>query len=69
MLRSYQHIKRRESKKIKVGTVEIGGEAPISVQSMTNTLTSDAEKTIIQIKQLEQAGVDLVISFNNSSSV
>ena len=60
MLRSYQHIKRRESKKIKVGTVEIGGEAPISVQSMTNTLTSDAEKTIIQIKQLEQAGVDLV---------
>ncbi len=60
MLRSYQHIKRRESKKIKVGTVEIGGEAPISVQSMTNTLTSDVQKTITQIKQLEQAGVDLV---------
>ena len=60
MLRSYQHIKRRDSKKINVGSVEIGGNAPISVQSMTNTLTSDINKTIEQIKRLESAGVDLV---------
>ena len=60
MLRPYQYIKRRNSKKIKVGSVEIGGNAPISVQSMTNTLTRDIKKTIKQIKDLELAGADLV---------
>ena len=60
MLRPYQYIKRRNSKKIKVGSVEIGGNAPISVQSMTNTLTIDIKKTNKQIEDLESAGVDLV---------
>ena len=60
MFRSYQKIKRRKSKKITVGNIEIGGESPISVQSMTNTLTSDTTKTINQIKELESVGADLV---------
>ena len=60
MLRAYQNIKRRNSKKIRVGNLEIGGDAPISVQSMTNTLTSDTKKTIKQIKELESAGAELI---------
>ncbi len=53
-------IERRPSRKIRVGSVEVGGDAPISVQSMTNTLTSDAAATIDQIRQLEEAGADIV---------
>ena len=53
-------IKRRNSLKIKVGNVEIGGDAPISVQSMTNTKTEDVQATLDQVKQLEDAGADLV---------
>ena len=60
MFRSYQKITRRKSKKITVGNLEIGGNSPISVQSMTNTLTSDVTKTINQIKELESVGADLV---------
>ena len=44
-------IQRRPSRKIRVGTVEVGGDAPISVQSKTNTLTSDAAATIGQIRE------------------
>jgi (E)-4-hydroxy-3-methylbut-2-enyl-diphosphate synthase len=53
-------IKRRKTRKIKVGKVYIGGDAPIVVQSMTNTDTRDAAKTIAQIKRLEQAGCEIV---------
>ena len=53
-------ITRRQSRKIRVGSVEIGGDAPIAVQTMTNTLTSDAKATIEQIRQVEEAGADLV---------
>ncbi|MBI29609.1 MAG: 4-hydroxy-3-methylbut-2-en-1-yl diphosphate synthase [Pelagibacteraceae bacterium] len=60
MHRSYQLINRRKSKKIKVGTLEIGGDAPISVQSMTNTLTSNTKETINQIRSLENVGADLI---------
>ncbi len=60
MFRSYQKITRRKSKKITVGNLENGGDSPISVQSMTNTLTSDVTKTINQIKELESVGADLV---------
>ena len=60
MHRSYQKIKRRLSKKIKVGNIYIGGNSIISVQSMTNTLTSDTKSTIEQIKKLEQVGADLI---------
>jgi len=53
-------IERRVSRKIRVGSVEIGGDAPIAVQTMTNTLTSDAGATIDQIRQVEEAGADIV---------
>ncbi len=53
-------IKRYETKKIFVGDVAIGGDAPISVQSMTYTKTSDIEATVEQIRQLHFAGADIV---------
>lgn len=53
-------IKRRVSKKIYVGNVPVGGDAPISVQSMTNTETCDVEATVSQIVCLEKAGADIV---------
>jgi (E)-4-hydroxy-3-methylbut-2-enyl-diphosphate synthase len=59
-IRPYRDIVRRKSRKIRVGAVEVGGDAPISVQSMTNTLTSDPKATIAQIKRLEDAGADIV---------
>jgi (E)-4-hydroxy-3-methylbut-2-enyl-diphosphate synthase len=59
-VRPWRMIERRRSRKIRVGSVEVGGDAPISVQSMTNTLTSDAAATIDQIRQLEEAGADIV---------
>jgi len=59
-IRPFRDIKRRKTKKIKVGKVEIGGDAPISVQSMTNTLTTDVNSTIKQINELTEAGADIV---------
>ncbi len=59
-LRPWRAIQRRKSRKIHVGRVEVGGDAPISVQSMTNTLTADAAATIDQVRQLEEAGADIV---------
>ena len=59
-IRPYRDIVRRKSRKIRVGAVEVGGDSPITVQSMTNTLTSDAKATIAQIKRLEEAGADIV---------
>ncbi|MDP1631780.1 MAG: flavodoxin-dependent (E)-4-hydroxy-3-methylbut-2-enyl-diphosphate synthase [Caulobacter sp.] len=59
-LRPWRHIDRRKSRQIHVGNVPVGGDAPITVQSMTNTLTSDAAATIDQIRQLEEAGADIV---------
>jgi (E)-4-hydroxy-3-methylbut-2-enyl-diphosphate synthase len=59
-IRPWRHIERRKSRQIMVGSVAVGGDAPISVQSMTNTLTSDAAATIGQIRQLEEAGADIV---------
>jgi len=53
-------ITRRLSRKIFVGNVAIGGDAPISVQSMTNTQTSDVEATVAQIQALQKAGADIV---------
>ena len=51
---------RRFTRKVRVGTVEIGGDAPVAVQSMTNTSTADAAATVDQIKRLEAAGCDIV---------
>ncbi len=53
-------INRRITKKIKVGNIFIGGDSPISVQSMTNTSTSDIDATVNQIKELERAGCEIV---------
>jgi len=59
-LRPFRDIKRRKTKEISVGNIKIGGSNPISVQSMTNTLTTDIEATISQINSLAEEGADLV---------
>jgi len=59
-VRPWRTIQRRVSRKIRVGSVEVGGDAPILVQTMTNTLTADAKATIEQIRQVEEAGCDIV---------
>jgi len=53
-------IKRRKSRQIMVGQVAVGGDAPISVQSMTNTETCDVDATVAQLEALERAGADIV---------
>lgn len=58
--RPWRMITRRKSRKIWVGNVPVGGDAPITVQSMTNTLTHDVEATIAQVRALEVAGADIV---------
>src|SRR3954466_2275635 len=59
-VRPYRDIHRRPCRKIHVGKVPVGGDAPITVQSMTNTLTSDVKATVAQIRALEEAGADIV---------
>ena len=59
-IRPFRKIKRRKTKTIHVGNVKIGGENPIAVQTMTNTLTSDPGSTIKQIHKIQEAGADVV---------
>ena len=59
-VRPYRDIYRRKSRQIRVGKVTVGGDAPITVQSMTNTLTTDVAATIRQVRELEMAGADIV---------
>lgn len=59
-IRPYRQIHRRKSRQIFVGKVPVGGDAPITVQTMTNTLTSDVKATIEQIRACEIAGADIV---------
>ena len=59
-IRPFRDIKRRKTKVINVGKVKIGGNNPISVQSMTNTLTTDIKATINQINEIHSEGADLV---------
>jgi (E)-4-hydroxy-3-methylbut-2-enyl-diphosphate synthase len=59
-VRPYRDIDRRRSRQIRVGKVPVGGDAPITVQSMTNTLTHDVAATVSQVKALERAGADIV---------
>ena len=59
-IRPHRIIKRKKTKKIKVGNVFVGGDSPITVQSMTNTLTTDYTATINQINKLKDAGADIV---------
>jgi (E)-4-hydroxy-3-methylbut-2-enyl-diphosphate synthase len=59
-VRPYRDIHRRQCRQIHVGKVPVGGGAPITVQSMTNTLTHDVKATVEQIQALERAGADIV---------
>jgi (E)-4-hydroxy-3-methylbut-2-enyl-diphosphate synthase len=59
-IRPWRDIERRPSRQIMVGSVAVGGDAPVSVQTMTNTPTSDAKATIDQIRRCEEAGADLI---------
>ena len=59
-IRPHRKIDRKKTKKIKVGNIFVGGDSQISVQSMTNTLTTDIKETIKQIHSLEEAGADIV---------
>ena len=59
-VRPFRDIKRKKTKVINVGDVKIGGDNPISVQSMTNTLTTDVKATINQINDIVEEGADIV---------
>jgi (E)-4-hydroxy-3-methylbut-2-enyl-diphosphate synthase len=59
-VRPYRDISRRKSRQVQVGSVPVGGGAPITVQTMTNTLTHDVEATVAQILAAERAGVDII---------
>src|SRR6204780_910319 len=59
-VRAYRDIHRRKSRQIMVGKIPVGGDAPITVQTMTNTITGDARATIEQIRRVEEAGCDIV---------
>jgi len=59
-IRPWRDIARRQSRQIMVGNVPVGGEAPVTVQTMTNTITSDVKATIAQVRACEEAGADIV---------
>ena len=59
-IRPFRDISRKKTKEISVGTLKIGGNNPISVQSMTNTLTKDIKETVNQINKIAEAGADVV---------
>ena len=59
-VRPHRTIDRKKTKEIKVGNISVGGNSKISVQSMTNTLTTNVKETIEQILSLEEAGADIV---------
>ena len=60
MLRPYQKINRRKSRVVNIGNIKIGGNNPIAVQTMTNTLTSNSKDTISQIERCAELGADVV---------
>ena len=59
-IRPYRQIERRKSRKIKVGNIFVGGDSPITVQTMTNTLTTDVNATLEQINKTVEAGADII---------
>ena len=70
MKQAHINIKRRKSKQIMIGNVPVGGDAPIAVQTMTNTETTDIDATVAQVQQMVTAGADIVrISTPNLASV
>ena len=62
-IRPFRDIIRRKTKVINVGDVKVGGDYPISVQSMTNTLTTDVKATVKQIFEIQNEGADLMYHF------
>ena len=60
-IRPWRNIHRRKSRKIMVGSVPVGGDSPISVQTMTNTLTTDIAATVAQIQAVADVGADIVL--------
>ena len=67
-VRPWRDIERRQSRQIMVGNVPVGGDAPITVQTMTNTPTEDVGATIDQIRRCEDAGADIIRVLVCSSS-
>jgi (E)-4-hydroxy-3-methylbut-2-enyl-diphosphate synthase len=59
-IRPWRNIERRKSRKIMVGSVPVGGDAPITVQTMTNAITSDVKATVAQVLRAAEAGADIV---------
>ena len=59
-IRPWRSIERRKSRQIRVGDVLVGGDAPISVQTMTNTQTDDVAATVAQVQAAAEAGADIV---------
>ncbi len=59
-IRPWRNIYRRKSRQIMVGNVPVGGDAPITVQTMTNTLTTDVAGTVAQVQAAADAGADIV---------
>jgi len=59
-VRPWRNIYRRKSRQIMVGSVPVGGDAPISVQTMTNTVTTDIKGTIAQVQAAAEAGADII---------
>ena len=59
-MQSYKVIERRVTRQILVGDVRVGGGAPISIQSMTNTATADVSATVAQVNAIEAARADIV---------
>ena len=56
----FNKIIRRKTRKLRLGDIQIGGESPITVQSMANTKTKDIQKTVEQIRCLEEAGCEII---------
>ena len=59
-IRPFRNINRKKTKEISVGKIKVGGDNPITVQTMTNTLTTDHKSTIEQIQKVSEAGADIV---------
>ena len=59
-IRPFRKINRKKTKEISVGKIKVGGNNPITVQTMTNTLTTDHKSTIEQINKVTEAGADIV---------
>ena len=68
-IRPFREIKRRKTRVVNVGSVKIGGDNPISVQSMTNTLTTDVKATIKQIKRGRYKSSNLYGNGNTSAKI